>query len=304
MAITWKWGGTSIAATRASGAVWTVEDWEFGPIVFRPRAQRMEMHGGEIETFDPLAEFSRDWRLVVKVDASGVTGSSPTDESRALDAWEEAASFFSPLAGRTALECTRPDADGASVVRYLYASCLEVPQFRTQMYDPQGLKASGAYTPTSTPYVIYVARGDTRFPYWIDTTLLSTDTSAAAAELAISLTPDTVTINNPFSHNVGVKLVVKTGSVSGSVDEVTVTNNTNSSQIVVSDDSGSMDQTEYVDWYATDPVAHTRSADWSLGAGCNLYLSPGNNTLESQITGVGAGTCTFQVYWPKLSYTI
>lgn len=301
--ITWEWGGTAVATTRSSGAVWTVRDWEIGPLVHRPRVQRMELHTGELETFDPLPEFSRSWRLVVEIDASGVTGTSPTGLSRLLDAWREAAAFWSPLDGATALTATSEDSDGGTPARQLFCNVLSTPEFRMQTGDPQGLSRAGAYDVNGKPYIIWVAEGDTRFPYWVNETLLDQDTSPADAELAVSMASDTVTVHNPFDRWVGVKFVVKNGSVSGSVATVTITNNTNGSKLKFSDDGGSMDNDEYIDWYASDPLAHARSADWSFGAGPNnLRLDPGDNVLESISTG--GGSLTLSVLWPELTYTM
>lgn len=304
MAITWKWGGTAIADTRASGAVWTVDDYEIGSLVMEPRVQALQLLDGERETYAPLPGAARSWRLAININAAAVTGSSPTDESRAMDAWEEAAAFFDPLDGEAKLEATRLDSDGASVVRHLRASCLDVPQYRGQGYDPQGLGASGAYLPTGAPYLVYVASGMTRFPYWEVATLLATDTAPAAAELDVSGSADTVTINNPGNRWGGLRVVVKAASVSGTVNGFTITNDTHGDVLKITK-STAMAAGEYVDWLATDPRAIDKTSGWKFGTGDNrMRIEPGTQTLSIARTGAGSGTLTLQLSWNSLHYSL
>lgn len=302
MAITFKWGGTSIAATRSSSAVWTVADYEFGPMVFEPRVQTLAILQGQVERVAPMVEPSREWRLVVKIDASAFVGTSPTSESRILDAWEEAASFFDPAGGTAKLEVTRPDSDGANVVRHLYANVLKIDQPRFMEFDPQGIDASGGYTGGLSPYVIFTVEGDTRFPWWTRATLLDQDTSPATAELAVGGGTDSVTINNPGDRWVGCKLAVKAASVSGTVNGFTVTNTTNGDVLRITK-STAMAAAEYVDWLAVDPRVIDKTTAWKFGTGdSRLRLEPGNNTLEVARAGAGTGSLTLLPTWPSLHY--
>jgi len=303
MAITFKWGGTAIAGSRSSSAVWTVQDYEFGPLVFEPRVQELRILHGERENWSPMPVARRDWRLTIKIDASAVVGTTPTDESRVLDAWEEAASFFDPYGGTAKLEVTRPDTDAANVVRHLYANVLEIDQPRIIHHDPQGVGGSGAYPVSTMPYAIFVVRGDTRFPWWTRASLLTTDTAPAAAELAVSGSTDTVTINNPGDRWVGCKFNVKAASVSGTVNGFTLTNTTNGDVLKITK-STAMAAAEYVDWLAVDPRTVDKTAAWKFGTGDNrMRLEPGNNTIEVARTGAGTGTLTLELSWPSLHYT-
>ena len=302
MSVTFKWGGTSIAATRSSSAVWTVLDYEFGPMVFEPRTQDLRAIHGQVERWDPVPEVSREWRLVIMSDATALVGTTPTDESRAIDAWEEAASFFNPMNGTTKLEVTRPDSDAANVVRHLYANVLEIDQPRMMMHDPQGL-ASGMYQVSGAPYVVFEVRGDTRFPWWTRASLLTTDTAPAAAELAVSGSTDTVTINNPGDRWVGCKFNVKAASVSGTVNGFTLTNTTNGDVLKITK-STAMAAAEYVDWLAVDPRVVDKTSTWRFGTGDNrMRLDPGNNTIEVARTGAGTGTLTLELSWPSVHLT-
>ena len=187
MSVTFKWGGTAIAGSKSSGASWSILDYEFGPFQVEPRVQELRILQAERENWEPLVNPRREWRITIKIDASAVTGSSPTDESRILDAWEEAATWWDPYGGTAKLEVTRPDTDGTNVVRHLYANVLEVAQPRFQEYDPQGIGGSGAYAVSGGAYAVLVVKGDTRFPWWTRASLLTQDTAPAAAELAVKI---------------------------------------------------------------------------------------------------------------------
>lgn len=301
MAITFTWNGSSVAATRSSGAVWTVRDYEFGSFEVQPRVQRLDFLHGEWETYQPLPKPSLSWRLAIQADVTGITGTDA--EGELLDGWAEAAEFFNPLDGVGWLGVSRPDASGATVSRRLRASVLSVPQFRIQAFDPKGIGGSGAYPVSGAPYIVYVVGGDTRFPYWVRSTLLSTDTGAAAAELAVGASPDTVTINNPGVRWAGCKLVVKAGSVSGTVTGFTVENTTNGDTMVLTRGSA-FAAGEYLDWFATDPLEIDKDSDWRYGgAGDKLRLEPGDNTLEVTRTA-GSGTLTLELSWPALFLTM
>lgn len=304
MAITYKWNGTAIAGSRSSGAVWTVRDLEIGPFVLEPRTQKVIALHGEKENYVPLPVVSRPWRLVVQIDASAVTGGTPTDENRLYEAIEEAATFFDPYNGTVKLEVTRPDSDAASVVRHVYANALELPQPRMRMGDPQGLAEPGMYQLTGAPYAIYVVTGDTRFPWWCRASLLATDTAPAAAELDVGGGTDTVTINNPGDRWGGCRLVVKTASVSGTVNGFTITNTTNGDVMKITK-ATAMAAGEYLDWGASDPLnENDKTTAWLFGTGDNrLRIDQGNNTLSCVRTGAGTGTLTLQVSWPSFHYT-
>lgn len=304
MGITWAFGGTAIAGARSSGAVWTVEDFELGPLVFEPRVQQLLILHGEREKFDPIPTASRAWTMTLKVDASGVTGSSTTGERQVMDAWEEACEFWNPYAGAAKLQATRTDADGSSIVRHIYVSPLELPDYRDLTSDPQGLGESGAYPNSGTPHAVFRVSGDTRFPWWIRSTLLDQDTAPAAAELAVSGSPDTVTISNPGKRWVGVKLVVKAASVSGTVNGFTVTNDTHGDVLKVTK-ATAMAAAESVDWYASDPLEVTKTSTWLWGTGDNkLRIEPGTNTLSIARTGAGTGSLTLQLSWPSMHLSI
>lgn len=303
MAVTFKYAGTSIAATRSSGAIWTVRDYEFGPMVFEPRVQVLTAMQGERETYAPMPEIARPWRLAIHIDASAVSGSSPTSENRLFEAWEEAATFFDPYNGAQKLEVTRPDSDGASVVRHVYASVLELPQPRMMMHDPQGIDGSGLYMLDSAPYAVFVVGGDTRFPWWCRSTLLATDTAPAAAEVDVAGGTDTVTINNPGDRWGGFRLVVKAASVTGTVNGFTVTNTTNGDVLKITK-ATAMAAGEYVDWLASDPREIDKTAAWRFGTGDNrLRLDQGNNTLSVVRAGAGSGSLTLEVSFPSFHYT-
>ncbi|MBK8260267.1 MAG: hypothetical protein IPK80_02895, partial [Nannocystis sp.] len=193
MAVTFTWEGSTVATTRSSGAVWTVLDHDLPGLSVRPRVQRIDILGGEREIYDPLPDYPRPWSLTIKAECSGMSGSS--DEGKTADAWAEAAAFFAPLAGVGWLGSVRVDAAAAAVSRRLRCNVLEVPPWQVRSGKPGGL-SPGAYPVTGAPYIVYVASGDTRFPFYCGTSLLTADTSAAAAELAVSGSTDTVTINN------------------------------------------------------------------------------------------------------------
>lgn len=301
MAITWKWGGTAIAGSRSSGAVWAVQDIEVGPLVFAPRVQVLGLQHGERETYAPLPEAARSWMLTLLIDASAVTGSGPTAESRAMDAWAEAMTFFDPYNGAAKLECTRPNSDTTSIVRHLYASVLELPDYRDKTADASGLDESAAY-PNGGPYLVFKVGGDTRFPWWCRSSLLATDTSPAAAEVDVGGGTDTVTINNPGDRWGGCRLVVKAASVSGTVNGFTVTNTTNGDVLKITK-STAMAAGEYVDWLASDPREVDKTTAWKFGTGDpKLRLDQGNNTLSVVRTGAGTGSLTLQVSWPSFHY--
>lgn len=301
MAITWTWNGVSVAGSRSIGAVWTVRDYEVGPMVFLPRVQQLDMLQGEWETYSPIPVPSRSWRLAIQADVTSIAGNDT--EGELADGWEDAASFWSPLAGAGWLTATRTNASGSSVARKLKANVLTVPEFRIMGHDPQGLGESGAYNVTGAPYIIYRAQGDTRFPYWVRSTLLTTDTGAAAAELAVSGSTDTVTINNPGVRWAGCKVTVKAGSVSGSVTGFTITNNTNGDVMALTRGSA-FAEGEYLDWFASDPLEITKDSDWRYsGAGDKLRIDPGDNTLQV-VRDAGAGTLTLELAWPAYYYSL
>ena len=241
--------------------------------------------------------------MVIEIAAGSVTGTSPTGESRTHDAWAEAASFFDPLAGTAELSATRPDSDGATIDRYLLVNGLYVPQYRVLTARPKGLDESGAYDLDGSPYVVYVAEGDTAFPFWCDSTLHNTDTSDDPAELDVGAAQDTITVANDGDRWAGFRLVVKAASVSGTVTGFTVTNNTNGTSVAVTK-ATAMAAAEYLDWFATDPRVTDKTAAWvGSGAGNGLRLDKGNNELEVNRDS-GTGTLTLQVSWPGLHYTV
>ena len=297
MTIAFTWEGTAVAATRASGAVWTVPRYTLPMFSVKPRTARTDLLGGEAEMYAPLADYPARWSLVIQADCTGVSGSD--SEGKKIDAWAEAAAFFDPVAGTGWLGVTRPDASGATVSRRVRANVLTVPAFEYPL-QPGGPDDTGARI---NPYFFYKVEGDTRFPYWCGASLLATDTSAAAAELAISGSTDTVTINNPGARWVGLKLTVKSSSVSGNVDGFTVTNNTNGTFLTIAD-TAHLVALEYIDWHASQPrtnpfPGYDMSAAWSYGAlGNNLRIDPGDNTLQV-VRDAGAGTCTLQLSWPS-----
>lgn len=304
MAITWTFGGTAVAATRASGAVWTVEDFELGPMAFEPRVQELHILHGEREKFDPLPVASRPWTMTIKINASGVTGGSTTGERQVMDAWEEACEFWNPYAGAQKLQATRTDTDATSIVRHIYASPLELPDYRDLTADPQGLGESGAYPNGTIPHAIFKVSGDTRCPWWIRSTLLDQDTAPAAAELAVSGGADTVTINNPGKRWVGIKFVVKAASVSGTVNGFTITNDTHGDVLKITK-STAMAAAENIDWYASDPLEISKTTAWLYGTGDNkMRIEPGTQTLSIARTGAGTGTLTLQLSWPSMHLSI
>lgn len=299
--ISFSWNGSTVATTRASGAVWTVADYTLPDFSVRPRVAALDLHDAEWETYRALPEKVGAWRMVIHADVTGAVASS--NEGTLIDCWAEAAAFWSPIAGAGYLGVSRPTRAAATVSRKLWANVQRVPVFTLQMQEPRGDTGSGAYDPDGSPYFVYVVEGDTRFPYWMGSTLLDDDISSAAAELAISGSTDTVTINNPGVRWVGLKLTVKAGSVSGSVDGFTVTNNTNGTFVAITN-AAHLVAGEYIDWHATAPITHPlpgsdMSSAWRYGVlGNNLRIDPGDNALQVVRTA-GAGTCTLELDWPS-----
>jgi hypothetical protein len=281
--------------------VWTVREYDVGEFRTKARVAALDLHDAEWETYRPLPDKSRAWKMTIKALCSGMSGSS--DEGKLIDAWAEAATFWSPVDGAGELGVTRPDASAATISRKLLANALPVPQFRLRSGDPGGVDSPGAYPVTGNPYLIYTVQGDTRFPYWVGQSLLTLDTSVAAAELAIGASPDTVTINNPGARWCGLKLTVKAGSVAGNVDGFTVTNTTNGTFVTITNASH-MVALEYLDWHASGPITHPlpgadMSSAWRYGAlGNNLKIDTGDNVL-SVTRDSGAGTCTLSLSWPS-----
>lgn len=304
MSIVYTWDADALETARASGAVWSSARVDVGAFEAEPRVARLELLHGETEIMPPLPNMRIPIELSLKIAAASLTGTSPTGESRLIDAWAEAASFFNPVSSAVKLACSRPDSDGNTVSRYLLASALSVSQFQMRMNDPQERKESGAYDPDGGCYIVWVQRADTRFPWWTSAALLDQDTAPATAELAVGASTDTVTIVNPGDRWAGVRLEVKAASVSGTVTGWSVSNGANASVLGMTK-ATAMAAAEAVDWYATSPLANSRSSGWefSTAAPNTFRLEPGSNTLTVTRTA-GSGTLTLLVSWPSHHLTI
>ena len=297
---TWKWDGSAIERTTALGAEWTVEDWSVDPATIITDHKRIELLDALIDNVETTLNPVRKWKLVIRADVSGI---SAANTRRKIDAgWEELVAAFDPTQGVKQLEATRKDASGNDVVRHLLAEITEVPSRQIRTAEPKGLAESAGY---DGGYIIYVLRGQTVFPYWIDSALLDQDTSDSDAELAIGASDDTVVIDNDCARWVGLRVAVKSGSVSGSVTEFSIENGANGDVLQLKND-GPFADTDWVDYLATDPrkVSRADSATKYTGTGITrMRLEKGEQTLTGSRVA-GSGSLTVSLSWPKLSLTL
>ncbi len=298
--ITWEWDGSAVARTTALGAEWTVDDYFVSPARAVTDHKRVDLLDALIDNTETTLDPVRDWRLVIRADVSGI--SAANTRRKLYAGWEELVTAFDPTQGVKKLEATRKDTSGTDVARHLLAEIGEVPSLQIHTADPRGLAESGAYD-GEDGYIIYVVRGTTVFPYWVDADLLDQDTAPADAELNIGASPDTVTIDNAGARWVGVRALV--GSVSGSVTQWSISNAANSDLLTVSN-AGPFANGDYVDMLATDPrkIDRADSANKFTGGGINrLRLDKGSQVLTGSRLA-GTGTLTLSLSWPKLSLTL
>jgi hypothetical protein len=203
-----------------------------------------------------------------------------------------------PTLGVVKLQSARLNVSGATITRHLLVELIGVPTLEVKTAKPSGIDESGAYAGHSG-YIVYRARAQTVYPYWIGSALLTQDTAPATAELAISGSNDTVVINNASRRWVGLRVVF--GSVSGTVTSVTITNSANSDSLVITHPTGFANG-DVLDFLATDPRKIARTNARFGGGTYRMRLETGSQTLTGARTA-GTGTCTLTLSWPELHLT-
>lgn len=298
---TWSYNGSAIARTTSAGAVWTVASWSIGPAVLDAREHKPDqLNDALIDQGSAHINPVREIEIDIEADVSGITGSDI--DAKIADGWQELTEAFDPAAGVVKLQSARLNASGATITRYLLIELTEVPSLTHRTSRPANLEDSGGYK-GNDGYIIYKLRGRTLFPYWIGSALLTVDSGAAAAELAISGSTDTVTIANSSRRWVGVRLRVKTGSVSGSVTSIQFDNDANDDQLIWTN-AGGFASGDYIDWRATDPrkIDRADTANRFGGTSTKMRLERGNNTITSTRLA-GSGTLTVELLYPELHLT-
>lgn len=298
---TWSFNGSAIARTSAAGAVWTVASWRVGPAVLAERDHKPDqLNDALIDQGVPHLDPVREVEIDVEADVSGITGSDI--DAKIADGWQELTEAFDPAAGIVKLQSARLNASGATVTRYLLIELTDVPSLTHRTAKPANLDDSGGYAGEGG-YIVYKLRGRTVFPYWIGASLLTVDSGAAAAELAISGSTDTVTIDNDSRRWVGVRLRIKAGSVSGSVTSIQFDNGANDDQLIWTN-SGGFVAGDYIDWRATDPrkIDRMDSDNRFGGTSTKMRLEQGSNTITSTRLA-GSGTLTVELLYPELHLT-
>lgn len=304
--VTWTFNGSAVARTTSLGAVWTLDPatgyrFDLDPATLAERDHKyIAVHDAMVDQGSARINPVRNWSLTLLCSVSGMAGSDVT--AKLADAWGELQAAFPISGGVVKLQSARADITGATITRFLLVEVTEEPTFALRSGEPAGLAESGAYT-GGTGYIVYKVRGRTVFPYWVGSALLTLDGSAAAAELAIGASPDTVTIVNAGRRWTGVRLRVKTGSVSGSVTSITFSNGANSDELIWTNAGGFADG-DYLDWFATDPrtIDRTDTANRFGGTSTRMRLDVGSNTLTGT-RSAGTGTLTVELLWPALFLT-
>lgn len=295
---TWTLDGSAVERTSPLGATWTVRKFEIDDAELDdPGDKQVQVLDAHVDQGTPHLSVARDWTLVVEADVSTLPGTDVT--AKLYDGWAELATAFDPLIGVVKLQSARLDTSETTITRHLITRLLRGPSYTPRTSDPKQLDAPGAYAGDGG-YIVYPVKGRTLFPYWIGSSLLTLDQSAATAELAIGASPDTVVIDNDGARWVGIKATA--GSVSGSVTSLKIENGANGDRLAVTN-AGGFANGDYLDFLATNPRRPLRSSSAvRFGDGYFLRLERGSNTLTGTLLE-GTGSLVLGLSWPELHLT-
>jgi hypothetical protein len=300
---TWKLNGAALTTATTKGATIEVMGYRIGVPETLYGNKHIESLDADIENGDPALGPRDQWAVYLKVNCAPVSGANV--DQKLMDVWQELTTRFNPISlGVVKLEATRQDNASANVIRHLLVQLATPYSYTPRTSEPSDdLETPGAYAGAGG-HIVWPLRGACVFPWWVRASLLDQDTTPATAEVDTAAGADTVTINNPGDRWVGVKLAVKTGSVTSSPTGAQFTNTTTGDVLVINRSGGAFANGDYLDWFASDPRKRSRSSTnvRVRGQGDKLRIAPGNNTI-SGIRSAGTGSVTWLLTWPSFHFT-